>query len=44
VAIAYLVRHRRLRLSLASGRPRWSIHPVPADVTAVRVAAGDRVT
>lgn len=44
VAIAYLVRHRRLRLSVAGGRLRLSIHPVPADVTAVRVAAGERVT
>jgi MFS family permease len=44
VAIAYLFRHRRLRLSMASGRLRLTIRPVPADVTAVRVAAGERVT
>ena len=44
VAITYLVRHRRLRFSMAGGRPRLSIHPTPADVTTVRVAAGERVT
>jgi MFS family permease len=44
VAVTYLVRHRRLRFSMAGGRPRLSIHPTPADVTAVRVAAGERVT
>jgi len=44
VAIAYLVRHRRLRLSMASGRLRLTIRPIPADVIAVRVAAGERVT
>lgn len=44
VAVAYLVRHRHLRLSRDAGRLRLVIHPEPADVTAVRVAAGERVT
>ena len=44
VAVRYLARHRQLRLSWAAGRPRLVIHPVPADMTAVRVAAGERVT
>jgi len=44
VAVAYLVRHRHLRLFRDAGRLRLVIHPEPADVTAVRVAAGERVT
>lgn len=44
VAVAYLVRHRHLRLSRADGRLRLAIHPEPADVIAARVAAGERVT
>ena len=44
VALAYLVRHRRLRLQRDAGRLRLVIHPVPGEVTAVRVAAGERVT
>ena len=44
VAVAYLVRHRHLRLFREAGRLRLTIHPEPADVTAVRVAAGERVT
>lgn len=44
VAVAYLVRHRHLRLLRSEGRLRLAIHPEPADVTAVRVAAGERVT
>ncbi|WP_350015567.1 MFS transporter [Rhodanobacter sp. IGA1.0] len=44
VALAYLVRHRNLRLLRTGGRLRLAIHPAPADVTAVRVAAGERVT
>lgn len=44
VAVAYLVRHRHLRLVRDVWRLRLLIHPAPADVTAVRVAAGERVT
>lgn len=44
VALAYLVRHRHLRLSRDGVRLRLIIHPEQADVTAVRVAAGERVT
>lgn len=44
VAIAYLVRHRRLRLHREGGRLRFVSHPEPADMTAVAVAAGERVT
>lgn len=44
VAIAYLVKHRHLRLHRDSWRLRLTIHPAPADITAVRVAAGERVT
>lgn len=44
VAIAYLVRHRHLRLRRDAGRLRLVIHPEPTDATAVRVAAGERVT
>ena len=44
VAVAYLVRYRRLRLYRDAGRLRLSIHPAQTDVVAVRVAAGERVT
>lgn len=44
VAVAYLVRHRHLRLVRDAGRLRLVMHPEPADMTAVRVAAGERVT
>ena len=44
VAVTYLVRYRRLRLRLERGRPRLAIQPEPADLIAVRVAAGERVT
>lgn len=44
VAVAYLVRHRHLRLHREAGRLRLVIHPAPNDVTSVRVAAGERVT
>jgi MFS family permease len=44
VAVAYLVRHRQLRLFRDAWRLRLVIHPAPADMTAVRVAAGERVT
>ncbi len=43
VALAYLVRHRHLRLSRDGGRLRWVILPEQVDVNAVRVAAGERV-
>jgi MFS family permease len=44
VAVAYLLRHRHLRLRRDGGRLRLVIHPEPEDVTAVSVAAGERVT
>jgi MFS family permease len=44
VAVVYLARHRHLRVVREHGRLRLAIHPEPADVTAVRVAAGERVT
>lgn len=44
VAVAYLVRHRELRLSRDAGRLRLLIEAAPADGTDVRVAAGERVT
>jgi MFS family permease len=44
VAVAHLVRHRHLRVARQAGRLRLVIHPEPADMTAVRVAAGERVT
>ena len=44
VGVAYLVRHRHLRLYWDAGRLRLVIHPEPADLVAVRVAAGERVT
>lgn len=44
VAVAYLVRHRQLRLTRDEGRLRLVIHPEPTDVTPARVAAGERVT
>ncbi|MEO8810729.1 MAG: MFS transporter [Rhodanobacter sp.] len=44
VAVVYLVRHRSLHLAREAGRWRLVIHPAPADLTAVRVAAGERVT
>ncbi len=44
VALAYLVRYRRLRLHRDAGRLRLVIHPAQTDVVAVRVAAGERVT
>jgi MFS family permease len=44
VAVAYLARYRQLRVRFAHGRPRLSIHPQAADITAVRVAEGERVT
>jgi MFS family permease len=44
VAVAYLVRHRQLRLRREGGRLRLILHPEPADVAPVAVAAGERVT
>ncbi|HJP97174.1 MAG TPA: MFS transporter [Rhodanobacteraceae bacterium] len=44
VGIAYLVRHRDLRLVRKGGRLRLVIHPALTDVTPARVAAGERVT
>ncbi|MEO8958022.1 MAG: MFS transporter [Rudaea sp.] len=44
VAIVYLVRYRNLRLLRDTWRLRLVILPDPGDVTAVRVAAGERVT
>jgi MFS family permease len=44
VAVAYLVRHRQLRLRREGGRLRLVLHPEPADVAPVAVAAGERVT
>lgn len=42
--VAYLVRHRGLRLIREHARLRLVIQPVPRDVKAIRVAAGERVT
>ncbi|MGA9335802.1 MAG: MFS transporter [Rudaea sp.] len=44
VALAYLVKHRNLHVSRDAWRVRVVIDPAPADMTAVRVAAGERVT
>lgn len=44
VGVVYLVKYRHLRLVRDAGRLRVVIHPEPADMTAVRVAAGERVT
>ena len=44
VALAYLVRHRRLRMVRQAGRLRLVIRPAQVDAAAVRVAAGERVT
>ena len=44
VALDYLVRHRQLRLRPEAGRWRLVIQPAPQDITAARVAAGERVT
>jgi MFS family permease len=44
VALAYLARHRKLRVVREAGRWRLHLHPEPADATPARVAAGERVT
>jgi len=43
VALAYLVRHRDLRLQRVAGRWQLQLRPAPAELDAVRVAAGERV-
>lgn len=44
VALAYLVRHRRLRLRRRGGQLRLEMHPEPAGLAGAAVAAGERVT
>lgn len=44
VAVAYLARHRQLRVSRDEGRLRLLIQPDPNHMTMTRVAAGERVT
>lgn len=44
VAVAYLVRHRNLRLVRKGRRLRLSIRPAPTDMTPARATAGERVT
>jgi MFS family permease len=44
VAVAYLVKYRRLRVRREEGRLRLVLYPEPGDVTGVSVAAGERVT
>jgi MFS family permease len=44
VGVAYLVRHRDLRLVRTGRRLRLAIRPVPTDAIPARVAAGERVT
>lgn len=44
VALAYLVRHRHLRVRRVGGRLRVTLQPVPGETTGAAVAAGERVT
>jgi MFS family permease len=44
VGVAYLVRHRDLRLVRKGRRLRLAIRPAPTDAIPARVAAGERVT
>lgn len=44
VAVAYLVRHRNLRVRGSDGRLRISLQPAPRETTETAVAAGERVT
>lgn len=44
VALAYLVRHRDLRVRIRGGRLRLALHPAPAHATETAVSAGERVT
>ena len=44
VAVAYLARHRQLRVRREGGRTRLIIAPAPVGAPSVRVAAGERVT
>jgi MFS family permease len=44
VAVAYLVRHRKLRVRRIDGRLRFTLQPAPRETTETAVAAGERVT
>jgi MFS family permease len=44
VAVAYLVRHRDLRVRRIDGRLRFTLQPAPRETTETAVAAGERVT
>lgn len=44
VAVAYLVRHRKLRMQRIDGRLRLMLQPAPRETTETAVAAGERVT
>jgi MFS family permease len=44
VAVAYLVRHRKLRVRRIDGRLRLTLQPAPRETTETAVAAGERVT
>jgi MFS family permease len=44
VAVAYLVRHRNLRMQRIDGRLRLMLQPAPRETTETAVAAGERVT
>ncbi len=44
VALAYLVRHRNLRVHRVGGRLRLSLQPAPGETAGTAVAAGERVT
>jgi MFS family permease len=44
VAVAYLVRHRNLRMHRIDGRLRLMLQPAPRETTETAVAAGERVT
>lgn len=44
VAVAYLVRHRNLRMQRIDGHLRLKFQPAPPETTETAVAAGERVT
>jgi MFS family permease len=44
VAVAYLVRHRNLRMHRIDGRLRLMLQPAPRETTETAVPAGERVT
>jgi MFS family permease len=44
VAVAYMVRHRNLRMQRIDGRLRLMLQPAPRETTETAVAAGERVT